>query len=132
MKKVFGILIFGGTCIACNNDSYQKAEDAQDAGREFIRASLDGDYKKARFYLYNDSSDSNLMLLNKWRSNYNHLNEEEKISYKQASIRAIKIEPLNDSIVNYTYTNSYKPTDTTTIKIVRINSEWLVDFKDIH
>ncbi len=31
---------------------YEKAEDPQDAGREFIRASLDGDYKKAIFFLH--------------------------------------------------------------------------------
>ena len=29
--------------------TFKKAEDAQDAGREFIRASLDGDYEKANF-----------------------------------------------------------------------------------
>jgi hypothetical protein len=35
--------------------NYSKAEDAQDAGREFIRASLDGNYDKAKFYLLKDS-----------------------------------------------------------------------------
>ena len=44
-------------CAAACSDphSFKKAEDAQDAGREFIRASLDGNYEKASFYLYEDS-----------------------------------------------------------------------------
>ena len=38
---------------ACNDDAtFKKAEDAQDAGRQFIRASLDGNYDKAKFYLF--------------------------------------------------------------------------------
>ena len=118
--------------IGCKEGSYSRAEDAQDAGREFIRASLDGNYQKALFYLYRDSSDTNVMLLDKQKTNYNQLPEEQKVNYKEASIRAISIEPLNDSVVNYTYTNSYKPQDTTTIKIIRVNDEWLIDLKDIH
>ena len=50
--------------VACGH-SFKKAEDAQDAGREFIRAALDGNYEKASFYLYTDST--NLLLLNKWK-----------------------------------------------------------------
>jgi hypothetical protein len=36
----------------------------------------------------------------------------------------------NDSITTYTFSNSYKK-DTTRIRIVRINGEWLVDLKEI-
>jgi hypothetical protein len=118
--------------LSCNDSSYTKAEDAEAAGTEFIRASLDGNYKKAMFYLYLDSSDTNIMLLEKQKKNYNQLPEEDKVRYKEASIRALEIQPVNDSTVNYMYTNSFNPTDTTTIKIVRVNNDWLVDLKDIH
>jgi hypothetical protein len=131
MKKIFLIAVLA-CFMSCNNGSYSKAEDAQDAGREFIRASLDGNYQKALFYLYRDDDNTNVMLLDKQKSNYNQMKEDEKVNYKEASIRAIRIEPVNDSTVNYVYTNSYKPHDTTTIKIIRVNSEWLVDLKDIH
>ncbi len=114
---------------ACNNEtSFRKAEDAQDAGREFIRASLDGNYDKARFYLFADST--NEMLLNKWRKDFDQLNPESKSKYKEANILPINIQTQNDSVTSYTYANSYKK-DTTTIKIVRINGEWLVDLKEI-
>jgi hypothetical protein len=108
--------------------SYKKAEDAQDAGREFIRASLDGDYEKASFYLYSDTT--NLMLLDKWKKDYDKLGHEEQKNYKDADIRVIDLGAINDSVTTYTYANTYKK-DTTTIRVVRIKGEWLVDLKEI-
>ncbi len=120
--------------VSCNNaeSGYHKAANAEEAGSEFIRASLDGDYDKARYFLYQDSTNTNLTLLDRWKSNYNRLAEEDKVNYKNASITALTILPENDSTVNYTFTNSFKKKDTTTLKIVRIKGEWLVDFKDLH
>lgn len=114
---------------ACGNShSFKKAEDAQDAGREFIRASLDGNYEKASFYLFADST--NQLLLNKWRKDYDRLDHEEQKKYRDADILPINIQTMNDSVTSYTYANTYKK-DTTTIKIVRIKGEWLVDLKEI-
>lgn len=120
--------------LSCANEKkdYQKATDAEEAGREFIRASLDGDYERARFYLYHDSTNTNLTLLERWKSDYNHLSQEDKVQYREASIIALSIVPENDSTVNYTYSNSFKQKDTTTLKIVRVKGDWLVDFKDLH
>jgi hypothetical protein len=113
---------------ACNNiHSYPKAEDAQDAGRQFIRAALDGDYDKAKFYLFPDST--NNFLLNKWRKDYDGMPHEERKKYQDADILPINIRPVNDSVTSYTYANSYKR-DTTTIRVVRIKGDWLVDLKE--
>lgn len=111
---------------------YHKAADAEEAGREFVRASLDGNYQKTKFFLYKDSTETNIMLLDKWVSDYKRLPEEDKVNYKEASIIALGIHPVNDSTAYYVYTNSFKQKDTTTLRIVRVNSEWLVDLKDIH
>lgn len=133
MKKTIGAFFLLAVFSSCsNNSAYKKAEDAEDAGREFIRASLDGNYDKAMFYLLKDSMQTNIMLLNKWKKDYNRRKEEDKVRYKDASIIAIKIEPVNDSTVNYRYTNTFEIKDTTTIKVVKVNNEWLVDLKDIH
>jgi Domain of unknown function (DUF4878) len=113
---------------ACNSHSYKKAEDAEDAGTEFIRASLDGNYEKASFYLYADST--NKMMFSKWKKDYDRMNPEEQQNYKDASIRPIEIKALNDSVTSYTYANSYK-NDTTTIRVVRIKGDWMVDLKEI-
>ena len=119
------ILVFA----ACNSArTFKKAEDAQDAGREFIRASLDGDLEKASFYLYMDST--NKYLMRKWKRDYDKLDENTRRQYKDASITVIAIQPQNDSVTSYTYSNSFIK-DTTTIKIIRVSGEWLVDLKEI-
>ena len=128
MKKILlpaAILLLA----ACNNDkSYKKAEDAQDAGREFIRASLDGNYEKASFYLYPDTT--NKIIFARWRTMHDHISPDEQQKYKDASILPIDIHPVNDSVTSYTYANSYKK-DTSTILIVKVKGEWLVDLKEI-
>lgn len=108
---------------------YEKAEDAQDAGRQFIRASLDGDYKRARFYLLEDST--NLLLIDKQKHNYEELTNEQKQQHRDAAIRPIAIQKLNDSVTLYRYYNTYNPKDTTSMTIVRSNGDWLVDLKSI-
>lgn len=132
MKYIVLFSVIIAVC-SCNSESgYTKAEDAQDAGREFIRASLDGNYKKASFYLLKDSTGTNLRLLDKWKEDYNHYSEEQKVNFKEAVIMPIHIVTTNDSTVTYTYTNSFEPKDTTSIKVVRLQGEWMVDLKDIH
>jgi hypothetical protein len=115
-----------------NKESYKKADDAEEAGTEFIRASLDGNYEKAKFYLYKDSADFNLRVLDKWKMAYDAMDKDEKSKYHSASIRPIKIEPSADSSsYSYSYYNSYKK-DTTTIMILKSNNDWLVDLRDLH
>ncbi len=135
MKKTILAKVFMACAIfmaACSNETnFTPAEDAQDAGREFIRASLDGNMRKAEFYLLKDSS--NNMLFEKWKKDYyNKLSTEERVSFKNANILPIKIENENDSTVQYSFSNSYKSSDTTTIKIVKVNGIWQVDLKELH
>ena len=111
-----------------DSHSFKKAEDAQDAGREFIRASLDGNYEKASFFLYPDTM--NQMLFSKWKKDYDALDHESQKKYRDADILVIQLQPMNDSTSLYTYANTYKK-DTTTIRVVRIKGEWLVDLKEI-
>lgn len=108
--------------------TFNKAEDAQDAGRQFIRASLDGDYEKARFYLLNDSV--NLLLIGKWQQGFERMDRETRQQYREASILPINIRAINDSVTTYSFSNSFRR-DTTTVHIVRLNGEWLVDLKEI-
>ena len=120
-----GVLILA----ACNNPhSFKKAEDAEEAGTEFVRAALDGNYEKASFYLYNDSTDK--VMFAKWKKDYDRMGAEEQQKYKDASIRPIEIKKVNDSVTDYTFTNSYKM-DTSTLRIIRVNGEWLVDLEEI-
>ena len=115
--------------LACNaGKTFDKAEDAQDAGRQFIRASLDGDYEKARFYLLGDSV--NLLLISKWQQGFDQMDRDTRQNYREASILPISIRAINDSVTTYTFSNTFRR-DTTTVHIVRRNGEWLVDLKEI-
>jgi hypothetical protein len=127
MKRILIPLIV--LLVACSRErTFKKAEDAQDAGREFIRASLDGDYEKAQFYLLRDST--NRLLMEKWEQGFEKLDPDTRKQYKEADILPINIATENDSVTSYTFSNSYKK-DTTTIRIVRQQGEWLVDLKEI-
>jgi hypothetical protein len=125
-KLIIPSMLFLAAC--GDSHSFKKAEDAQDAGREFIRASLDGNYEKASFFLYPDTT--NQMLLNKWKKDYASMDHEVQKKYRDADILPLNIQTVNDSVTSYTYANSYKK-DTTTIRVVRIHGEWLVDLKEI-
>jgi len=127
MRFTYILFIFSIFCTGC--EGYEKAENAQDAGREFIRATLDGDHQKARFYLLQDTT--NLLLIRKQQQNYQHLTMEEKRQHRESNIRPITIKKLNDSTTSYQYYNTYNPKDTTTITIVKSGGEWLVDLKSI-
>ena len=132
MKKTNSLFVLAVLIFSCTSTgNYTKAVDAQEAAREFIRSSLDGNYDRASFYLYKDSAGVNEMLLNKWKTDYSHWSQEDKVGHKEANILVITTQPVNDSSMNYVFSNSYKK-DTTTIKIVRVKGDWLVDLKDIH
>ena len=126
-KFILSIGVLG--LAACSNAlSFKKAEDAEDAGTEFVRAALDGNYEKASFYLYADST--NKVMFAKWKKDYSGMKPEEQQNYRDASIRPIEIKKINDSVTDYTFTNSYKK-DTSTLRIIRVNGEWLVDLEEI-
>jgi hypothetical protein len=116
--------------VSCTDETkYTRAEDAQDAGREFIDASLDGDYAKARFYLFKDSI--NMLLIKQQQINYEQLSAEKKRINREAAIRPLEIKKENDSTTSYKYYHTANTKDTTTIRIIRANGDWLVDLKSI-
>lgn len=128
-KFILPLALFMAAAAACNSShTFKKADDAQDAGREFIRASLDGNYEKASFYLYADST--NKMMFAKWKKDYDNMPEDQKQKYRDAEILPIDIHAINDSVTSYTYANSYKK-DTTTIRVVKVDGDWMVDLKEI-
>jgi len=119
-----GILMF--LIAACGgSEGFKKPEDALDAGREFIRSVLDGDYKKAEKYVIQDEED--VRLFSRYRDYMKKRPPEELASLKSASIIINKVEALNDTVSIINYANSYarKPVE---IKVVKVNGEWWIDF----
>ena len=127
MKKAIIILCAAILFFACNTqDKDQRPSTALDTGREFIRASLNGDFKKATPLLLQDPE--NTQLFESYKTWYNRLPAEQKAGYKQAEYTINKYLDVDDSTTIINFSNSYmkKPMD---IKIVRRDKLWQVDFK---
>lgn len=97
-----------------------------DAAGKFIRAALDGDYKKAKSFLLNDTT--NKQMIEIYENNYNNkLTPDDKKAYKTASIRFLKeTHKVNDSVTIVHYSNSYKNIGDS-LKIIRMNGQWFID-----
>ncbi len=111
---------------ACSQpEGFKKPEDALDAGREFIRAVLDGDYRKAELYVVPEEED--IRLFTRYRNYMKKRPGEELAALRSASIIVNKVEALNDSvsIINYANSFSKKPIE---IKVIRKEGEWWIDF----
>jgi hypothetical protein len=131
MKKMLYVSSFLFFCFgACKNEDKEtiKSENDADAARNFIRSTMDGDYSKARTFMLPDSQ--NIADLEVYERYYNEkMKPDEKQSYKKASINIHEIKNVNDSTSIILYSNSFFKKDTHQLKSVRINGQWLVDFK---
>ncbi len=113
--------------ISCNQSSKTKKNtDPLETGREFIDASLKGNYDYAKMYLLPDST--NIMYFDRYKDFDKNMNENEKKGYKNANIIINSAENISDSemIINYSNTFKNKPSK---IRVIKKNNEWLVDFK---
>lgn len=129
MKRI----LIGFLCLAfawaCNNNdrvTTNTPENDLDAARMFIRNALDGRFGQARQLMLRDSTNDETMDVTE--RNYEHMSEANKVGYRNASIQIYNTRDVNDSTRIVTYSNSFK-NQKDSIKLVRINSEWLVDLK---
>ena len=100
--------------------------DPLEAGREFINASLTGEYDYAKKYLLADST--NLMYFDRFVEFDKKKPAADKEGYKNANIIINSTENISDSISMINYSNTYKK-EPAKIKLVKKNNTWLVDFK---
>lgn len=125
--KYLSVLLIGVLLFGCSNEKkYPKAENAFDAGREFIDGCLKGDFDKAGFYMINDEKNNSLLLSQK--RNYDTKSSTEKQEYHDASIIINEDATINDSIHIINYQNSFDKTGRK-VKVILRNGTWLVDFK---
>ena len=116
-------------CSCGSNEEEQQAitsENDIDAARNFIQSSLNGEYKKARNYMLKDSA--NMQYFDAYERNFTRLTGEERRDYRESTINIHNVNPVSDSVSVIIYSNSYKK-DHDTLKVVKINDQWLVDFK---
>jgi hypothetical protein len=119
---------------ACGNNKEQTqetkvAESSIDATRSFLQAALEGRFDQARTYLLADSI--NIGYMDNAERVYATLDSATKNNYRSASLRIHSFVPISDSLSIIIYSNSFKQ-DPDTLKIVRINNQWLVDLKYLY
>ena len=129
MKRVligFFCLAFASACNDSESVIKNAPENDLDAARMFIRDALDGHFEQARQLMLRDSTNDQTMDVTE--RNYEHMSEANKVGYRNASIQIYNTRDVNDSTRVVTYSNSFK-NQKDSLKLVRINSQWLVDLK---
>ena len=126
MKGLSAVLITLCLLLSCSGGKEKYPDTALDAGRSFIRASLDGDFDKARTYIL--TNNENAGYFDSFRRYYERLPAQQKENYRKASYEINKITEVNDSATLINYSNSYmnKPID---ILVVRKEGKWMIDFR---
>ena len=119
--------------LACKSKSseteFVKSDSDIDAARNFIRAALDGNYEKANIFMLPDSINENYLAVAK--RSYQNAGQTVKDGYRASSIYIHQKDDINDSTAIVIFSNSYK-NDHDTLKVVRKDDNWLVDFKYLY
>lgn len=116
-------LLFFTACGPAQQE-YRKAEDALDAGREYIQSCLKGDFSRAAFYTMDDAA--NATILKATEEQYRQLDKEGRQQLRNASINISEIKELNDSTTAVQYSNS-SDQEPHRLMVVRRNNDWKVD-----
>ncbi len=108
------------------NSDYKKADNALDAGREFIDGCLKGDFSKAAFFMLPD--DTNKKFLDGLEKQYREKGRDGRQQYREASINIAGIDNPTETVTIINYSNSYDKV-AHKIKVVQQDNKWMVDLK---
>ena len=124
--KLFIVILFFSAFTSCNDARNNPVTDI-DVARAFIKDILDNDYKDAKTLVLDEEINKQYFELSK--KDFEGKSKEELENYKKADIIINEIKNVNDSVTIVNYSNSYKKSMKYEVKVVRINSQWLVDLK---
>lgn len=123
MKSCLFALLLSLLLPGCSSQ-YPKAEDPLDAGREFIDATLKGDFEKARAYMLSD--EANEKAFGRMVNGYRQKSNEQKTEYHNASINILEEDTVSDSVHIISYKNSFDNI-ARKLKVTDTKDGWLVD-----
>ena len=128
IKKYLALITIAVTVYSCNSETKKIPVTDIEVTNAFVRNILDNDFKEAEKYLLKDSS--NVEIFETFKKQYNRQDKAILEEYKRAQITVHEASTvMPDSIFTFSYSNSYRPLDTTILKAVRINGKWLIDLK---
>jgi hypothetical protein len=123
-------LLFSLAACKGKDKKVSQSENNVDAARNFLRAALDGKFDEAKTFMLQDSV--NLNRLEVAERSFQRIDQSVKDGYRASSIRfPAPMINLNDSTSIIIYSNSFK-NDLDTLKLVKVNNNWLVDFKYLY
>jgi len=126
-KKIPLLFIGLALLMACKtSENYEKAIDPLDGGRNFIQNLMQGDIKKAHFYLLSDPD--NEAYFKKMTDQYFGLDKEGRSQLRQASIQINEVSAVDSTITIIHYQTSADPTPHK-IKVIQSPDGWKVDLK---
>ncbi len=119
------VLVFAA-CAQSEAD-FKKPETDLQAATDFIRYSLDGNFKYARYLLVNDSTNDNYMQMVEEKYNQNSANKRDSMHKANITINEVAVVVKDSlSIVNYSNSYSNRPFK---VKVLKNNGEWRIDLK---
>ncbi|WP_346238051.1 hypothetical protein ABDK00_003140 [Niabella insulamsoli] len=129
MKYLFILSILGLFSLAACGEGGDATSDATsndiEAATAFIQAALKGKYDRAADFMLHDSqNDERLDAVSRMQ-----LSSDEKQGLWDASIRIHSRQLINDSTSIIVYSNSFHTENRDTLKVVKSDGKWLVDFK---
>ncbi len=108
------------------SDQYEIADNPLDGGRYFIENCMQGNFKKAKFYVFEDAE--NLALFEKMATNYFALDKEGRQQIRLASIQINEISAVDSTVTIMNYQNSFD-NKVHKLKIMETPNGWKVDLK---
>ena len=126
-KKSLLICLWGIGILGCQQQpAFELADNPLDGGRYFIESCLHGEFKKARFYLLDDST--NQAGFENISKQYYILDKEGRQQLRQASIQINNINTLDSNTSVIYYQNSFDK-EAKKIKVLRTEKGWKVDLR---
>ena len=126
-KKIPLFFILASLLFSCHSgEDFEKAVDPLEGGRNFIENLLQGDIKKAHFYMINDPQ--NETYFKKMSDNYFSLDKEGRQQLRQASIQINEVSAI-DSSTTIIYYQTSNDTSSRKLKVIQTPAGWKVDLK---
>lgn len=124
MKRILLFAFILLTACGGRQQDYLKAENGLDAGREFIGACLQGDFRKAGFFML--PGEKNTRKLKEIENAYRKKDKEGRQNLRTASINISEVSDIDSATTLISYSNSFDKFPQT-IRVVKQNDSWLVD-----
>jgi hypothetical protein len=127
IKKYLSLFILAAVVFSCNTKTKKAPVTDLEVATTFVRNLLDNNFTEAEKYLLKD--ETNNQIFERFKKEYSKKDKATLEKYKNADIIVNERSYIADSVFILNYSNSYSISDKTILKLVRIDSKWLVDLK---